>query len=171
MSYFSGDVSLVPPQGRLVVRKRNSYGWKRRGCGFRVRRRIQLFWVRGRQKPLDALDLVEVESEPEERRGERPAQLLQNGYTRRNKDATIVPPPDSGTPLDDATLPSDGSSKIDSKVHVSSPIFSASNIDLDPNPVASKTADLNPQAGGQDRRYPLCDRKEPDRVAFLQIIF
>lgn len=62
-----------------------------------------------------------TESEFEERskRSERPARLFQKGYTRKNKDA-IVMPPIFDNPLDESTMPSDDSSEINLEVHVSS---------------------------------------------------
>lgn len=68
------------------------------------------------------------------------------------------------TPLDDTTMPSDDSSAIDpvvqtsTEVHISSPIAPTSDDILDSNPT-----DLENTTG---RRYPLRDRKEPDRLGF-----
>ncbi|KAL5812251.1 hypothetical protein ACOSQ3_027201 [Xanthoceras sorbifolium] len=58
---------------------------------------------------------MNVEFEPLIERGERLARLFRKGYTRWTKDATVVPPPDSSTPLDDTTKPCDDSSKINSE--------------------------------------------------------
>ena len=70
----------------------------------------------------------------EERRNERPAKLFQQGYTRKNKDATVIPLPGSNTLLDDTTMPSDDSYETNPKVHVSSPL-------------TFETATLNPHNG------------------------
>ena len=48
--------------------------------------------------------------------------LFQQHYSRKNKDTTGVPRPSSDTPLDDITIPSDDSSRIDSKVQNSPPL-------------------------------------------------
>ncbi|KAL5745609.1 hypothetical protein ACOSP7_026755 [Xanthoceras sorbifolium] len=58
---------------------------------------------------------MNVEFEPLIERGERLARLFRKGYTRWTKDATVVPPPNSSTPLDDTTKPCDDSSKINSE--------------------------------------------------------
>ncbi|KAH7570742.1 hypothetical protein JRO89_XS05G0174300 [Xanthoceras sorbifolium] len=111
---------------------------------------------------MDA-DHMDVEFEPLIERGSRPTRLFQKGYTRQNKDVTVVPPPDSNTPCDDTIMPSDDSSKIDSKLHVSFPIASVFDINVNYNPVTSEIVDLNPQVGNQGRRYLIHDCKEPDR--------
>lgn len=105
----------------------------------------------------DQSDSVEFESKSEKKRGARLTRLFQKGYTRRNKDASVVPPSNSSTPLDDTITPSDDCSKINSKLHVLSPITSTS--DIDSNPVASEIAALNPKI--VDRRLG-----EPDRLGF-----
>ncbi|KAL5743774.1 hypothetical protein ACOSQ2_026890 [Xanthoceras sorbifolium] len=79
--------------------------------------------------------------------GERPGRFFQKGYTRWNKDAIVVPPLDCNTPLDDTIMPSNDSSEIDSKVHVSFPITPVSDINVNPKPVALEIPDLNPQVG------------------------
>ena len=64
---------------------------------------------------------------------ERPDKLFQQHYSRKNKDTTSVPSPSLDAHLDDITMSSDDSSRIDSKVQNSSPLTSESTA-------------LNPQA-------------------------
>ena len=91
--------------------------------------------------------------ESEGRRDEKPTRLFQQGYTRKNKDAIVIPLSSSNTPLNDTTKASDDSCNTDPKVHV-------------PSPLTSKTATLNPQVGDQCRRYPFCNHKEPNKLSF-----
>ena len=72
---------------------------------------------------------------------------------RKNKDATVIPPLSSNTPLDDTTIPLDDYFETNHEVHV-------------PSPLTSETATLNPHNDEQGRRYSLRDRKEPDRLGF-----
>ncbi|XP_071902889.1 uncharacterized protein [Coffea arabica] len=72
-----------------------------------------------------------------ETNSERPAHFFEKGYSRRTKDITVMPPGsctslNDNTSLDDTTMLSNESSKIDTK----------------------------------NRRYPLRERKEPDRLGF-----
>ncbi|KAK0578998.1 hypothetical protein LWI29_019472 [Acer saccharum] len=105
---------------------------------------------------LDAFDPVEAESSE----SERPTRLFEKCYTRWNKCVTL----DSSTTLDDTTMPSDDSSAIDhmvqtpTEVHISSPIAPTSDDILDSNPTYLENT--------TGRRYPLCDRKEPDGLGF-----
>ncbi|RVW82718.1 hypothetical protein CK203_046897 [Vitis vinifera] len=69
---------------------------------------------------------------------------------RKNKDATVIPPLSSNTPLDDTTIPLDDYFETNHEVHV-------------PSPLTSETATLNPHNDEQGSRYSLRDRKEPDR--------
>ena len=85
---------------------------------------------------------------------ERPNRLFQQNYSRKNKDTTGVPPSSSDAPLDDITMPSNDSSRIDSEVQNSSPLTSESTA-------------LKPQVD-QSRRYPLRNHKEPDKLGFLK---
>ncbi|KAI9200598.1 hypothetical protein LWI28_010300 [Acer negundo] len=96
--------------------------------------------------------------EAESSEGKRPARLFQRCYTKRNKDVTRVPPLDSSTPLNDTNIPSDDSSVIELEAHNSPLIIPASNVILDSNPTYLENT--------TDRRYPLRDRKEPDRLGF-----
>ena len=64
---------------------------------------------------------------------ERLDRLFQQPYSRKNKDITSVPSPSSDAPLNDITMPSDDSSRIDSEVQNSSPL-------------TTKSIALNPQA-------------------------
>ncbi|KAL5760624.1 hypothetical protein ACOSQ2_019462 [Xanthoceras sorbifolium] len=135
-----------------------------------VQRSNKRLWILSKEDdsisdPMDA-DHMDVEFEPLIERGSRPTRLFQKGYTRQNKDVTVVPPPDSNTPRDDTIMPSDDSSKIDSKLHVSFPIASVFDINVNYNPVTSEIVDLNPQVGNQGRRYLIHDCKEPDRLSF-----
>ena len=79
-----------------------------------------------------------------------------------------MPPPDSSAPLDDTTTPSDDSSTINPEVCVSPPTTSTS--DIDSSPVTLENAILNPQVMDHDhvRRYPLRERREPDRLGFFK---
>ncbi|RVW33503.1 hypothetical protein CK203_105383 [Vitis vinifera] len=77
-----------------------------------------------------------IEFESKERKGERPARLFQQGYTRKNKDVNVIPPLGSSTPLNDTTMLSDDSSETNPKVHVLSPL-------------TSETIALNPQVDDQ----------------------
>ncbi|RVX10675.1 hypothetical protein CK203_018199 [Vitis vinifera] len=86
----------------------------------------------------------------EERRDERPTRLFQQVYTRKNKDATIIPSLGFNTPINDSTMPLNDTSETNLEVHVSSLL----TLDI---------GMLNPQVGGQGRRYPIRDRKEPNR--------
>ena len=88
-----------------------------------------------------------------EKKDEKPTKLFWQVYTRKNKDATVIPPLGSNTPLDDTTISSNDFFETNPEVYV-------------PSPSTFKTATLNPQDGEQDRRYPLCDRKELDRLGF-----
>ncbi|RVW86961.1 hypothetical protein CK203_043481 [Vitis vinifera] len=56
-----------------------------------------------------------TEFESKERKGERPARLFQQGYTRKNKDVNVIPPLGSSTPLNDTTMLSDDSSETNPK--------------------------------------------------------
>ena len=53
---------------------------------------------------------------------ERPDRFFQQHYSRKNKDITGVPPPSSDAPLNDITMPSNDSSRIDYEVQNSSPL-------------------------------------------------
>ncbi|RVW87867.1 hypothetical protein CK203_039744 [Vitis vinifera] len=57
-----------------------------------------------------------VEFAFEERRDERPTKLFQRGYTRKKKNATIIPSPSFNTPLDDTSMSSDDSSETNLKL-------------------------------------------------------
>ena len=125
-----------------MVRKEEVMDFKSRG-GFNWFGRGGVFWY---SQPHGS----RVSSK--ERRDERPAKLFQQANTRKNKDATIIPPPGSNT-LNDTIMPSDDSPKTNLKVH-------------DLSPLTSKTATLNPHDDEKDRRNPFHDRKEPDRLSF-----
>ena len=91
-------------KGRLIIRKRRDYGWKKRGGGFQVRERTWNWMIH-----------------------ERPDILFQQHYSRKNKDTTTGgPSPSLDAPLNDITMPSDDPSKIDSEVQNSSPLTSES---------------------------------------------
>ena len=98
-------------------------------------------------------DSRKSESECEETT-ERPNKLFQQQYSRKNKDNTGVPSPSLDASLNDITMPSDDSSRINSEVQNSSPL-------------TSEFTALNPQAD-QCRRYPLHSHKEPDMFGFLK---
>ncbi|RVW47349.1 hypothetical protein CK203_090328 [Vitis vinifera] len=118
-------------KGRLVVRKRKSYGQKRRGYGFQVK---------GRHLSLN-LRKEGMKDQPD---------YFNKFYTRKNKDATIIPSLGFNTPINDSTMPLNDTSETNLEVHVSSLL----TLDI---------GMLNPQVGGQGRRYPIRDRKEPNR--------
>ena len=101
----------------------------------------------GKGESLDVPKPMMTEFESKERKGERPARLFQQGYTRKNKDVNVIPPLGSSTPLNDTTMLSDDSSETNPKVHVLSPL-------------TSETIALNPQVDDQGRRYLLHDRKK-----------
>ena len=61
-----------------------------------------------------------------EKTTKRPNRLFQQHYSRKNKDTTSVPPPSLDAPRNDVTMPSNDSSRIDSKVQNSSPLTSES---------------------------------------------
>ena len=107
----------------------------------------------GNGESFDTPNPMAVEFAFEERRDERPTKLFQRGYTRKKKNATIIPSPSFNTPLDDTSMSSDDSSETNLKVYVLSPL-------------TSKIATLTPQDGEQGRSYPLRDRKEPNRLGF-----
>ncbi|RVW45702.1 hypothetical protein CK203_105145 [Vitis vinifera] len=54
--------------------------------------------------------------ESEGRRDEKPTRLFQQGYTRKNKDAIVIPLSSSNTPLNDTTKASDDSCNTDPKM-------------------------------------------------------
>ncbi|KAL6348405.1 hypothetical protein AAG906_005713 [Vitis piasezkii] len=87
-----------------------------------------------------------VEFESKEIRDERPVKLFQQGYTRKNKDVIVIPPPGSNTSLNGTTMPSNDSSETNLEVHA-------------PSPITSEIATLNLQVGDQSKRYPLRDHK------------
>ena len=76
-----------------------------------------------------------------------------NKFIRKDKVSIVIRPPDTNTPLNDTTMPSEDSFETNPKVQVSSPLT------LD-------NATLNPQVGEQGRRYPLHDLKEPNKLGF-----
>ena len=76
-----------------------------------------------------------------------------NKFIRKDKVSIVIRPPDTNTPLNDTTMPSEDSFETNPKVQVSSPL----TLDI---------ATLNPQVGNQGRRCPLRDRKEPNRFGF-----
>ena len=111
----------------------------------------------GKGESLDTPNPMLVEFESKEIRDERLVKLFQQGYTRKNKDVIVIPPPGSNTSLNGTTMPSDNSSETNLEVHA-------------PSPITSEIATLNLQVGDQSKRYPLRDHKKPDRLGFLKII-
>ena len=73
------------------------------------------WWISSKREDLELDDSRKLESKCEETM-KRPDRLFQQHYSRKNKDTTSVPSPSSDAPLNDITLPSDDSSRIDSGV-------------------------------------------------------
>ncbi|KAJ4706604.1 Retrovirus-related Pol polyprotein from transposon TNT 1-94 [Melia azedarach] len=111
------------------------------------------WWIssKGEEDSTDSVDSGNTKSKPKEVK-ERPDSLFQQHYTKRNKSVTAIPSPRSNIPLNDITMPSNDSSGTNSEVQISSPL-------------TSENAILNSQSD-QGRRYPIRDRKEPDRLGF-----
>ena len=109
------------------------------------------WWISSKGEDVELDDSRKLESECEETT-ERSGRLFQQHYSRKNKDATGVPSPSLDASLNDITMPSNDSFRIDSDVQNSSPLTSDSNA-------------LNPQ-DDQRRRYPLRSHKELDRFGF-----
>ena len=110
----------------------------------------------GKVESLDTPNHMAIEFEYEERRDERLVGLCQQSYTRKNKDAIVIPTPGSNALLNDATMPSNDSFETNPEVHV-------------PSPLTFETATLNPQVSDQGRRYPFYDYKEPNRLDFSKL--
>ncbi|KAI9195921.1 hypothetical protein LWI28_019428 [Acer negundo] len=150
VSYFSGDVSLVPLKGEISSKEEERLWLEEKRVW--ITSKGEDSTILGEGESLDAPDLVYVESSD----SERPTRL-KDSTILGEKDVTLVPPLDSSTPLNDTIMPSDDSSAIElevqtsPKVHNYSPIIPASNVILDSNPT-----DLENTTG---KRYPLRDRK------------
>ena len=113
-SYFSKDVDIVPLQEKINSKEEERLWLEERR-----------WWISSKGEDLELDDSRKSESKCEETT-ERPDRLFEQHYSRKNKDNTSVPPPSSNAPLDDTTMPSDDSSRIDSKVRNSIPITSQS---------------------------------------------
>ena len=88
-SYFFGNVSLIPLQGKISSKEEE-----------RLWLEEKRLWILGQEE--DSIDLGKGESvdtlnpmtakfASKERRDRRPAKLFQQGYTKKNKDATVIP--------------------------------------------------------------------------------
>ncbi|KAH7521312.1 hypothetical protein FEM48_Zijuj07G0019700 [Ziziphus jujuba var. spinosa] len=92
----------------------------------------------------------------EEKRSERPARLFQKGYTRKNKDA-IVMPPIFDNPLDESTMPSDDSSKINLEF-MSLELYGEDDLALKIDSIIEGCNDVCLRSSAQDRIYQLEDQ-------------
>ena len=144
-SYFSGHMSAVPLQGEIKSREEEKQWLEEK--------RIWISGIENAKENGESLVLDDGQENKIETNSERPAHLFEKGYSRRTKDITVMPSDsctslNDNTSLDDTTMLSNESSKIDTKVCTSSEsLDSYPNID-------------------QNRRYPLRERKEPDRLGF-----
>ena len=107
-SYFSKNVDMVPLQEEINNKEKE-----------RLWLEEKRWWISSKGEDLELDDSQKLESKCEETT-ERPDILFQQHYSRKNKDTTGVPSPSSNTPLNDITMSSDDSSRIDSKVQNSS---------------------------------------------------
>ncbi|XP_071901935.1 retrovirus-related Pol polyprotein from transposon RE1 isoform X4 [Coffea arabica] len=144
-SYFSGHISAVPLQGEIKSREEEKQWLEEK--------RIWISGIENAKENGESLVLDDGQENKIETNSERPAHLFEKGYSRRKKDISVMPSDactslNDNTSLDDTTMLSNESSKIDTKVCTSSE-------SLDPYPNVD-----------QNRRYPLRERKEPDRLGF-----
>ena len=114
-SYFSKDVDMVHLQGEINSKEEE-----------RLWLEEKRWWISSKGEDVELDDSRKLESECEETT-ERSDKLFQQHYSRKNKDATGVPFPSSDASLNDITMPSNDSFRIDSEVQNSSPLTSDSN--------------------------------------------
>ena len=111
----SKDVDMVPLQGEINSKEEE-----------RLWLEEKRWWISSKREDLELDDSRKPKSKCEETT-KRPNRLFQQHYSRKNKDTTSVPSPSSDAPLNDITMPSDDSFRIDSEVQNSSPLTSKSN--------------------------------------------
>ena len=113
-SYFSKDVDMVPLQGEINSKEEE-----------RLWLEEKRWWISSKGEDLELDDSRKPESKCKETT-ERPDILFQQHYSKKNKSTTSVPSPSSDAPLNDITIPSNDSSRIDYEVQNSSPLTSKS---------------------------------------------
>ena len=113
-SYFSKDVDMVPLQGEINSKEKE-----------RLWLEEKRWWISSKGEDLE-LDVSRKSESKCKETTERPDILFQQHYSRKNKGTTSVPSPSSNTSLNDITIPSNDSSRIDYEVQNSSPLTSKS---------------------------------------------
>lgn len=157
---FSEDISLVPLQGETSSKEEEQLWLGEKKIWISGTENIKengetfvldSFLKENRESlVLDDPPIEENKIELNSQRPERPTHFFfEKEYSRRKEDIIVMPP---NTSLNDTTMPSDESSRIDTEVCTYSP--ESPKI---PNPNSNID---------QNRRYPLRERKAPDRFGF-----